>query len=121
MLKTKRPPPPAYGGTTIKHTMKHKRKAAAKTKRKTMRRKARPAAEMRPLDASKLVFPGVLAKHAPDFYGSSTIYIDFGNKIWRLKPKPADRKMKTFSWKNTAPTDAWTALVTEIKKINTIS
>jgi hypothetical protein len=95
------------------------RKAAASAPATKAMKKAAASAPAKEAskDPSKLRFPGT-RKHDPVFYGQSTVYIDAGNQLWRIKPKTAERVMTNRSFKTTDPKQVWKSVVSELKRLN---
>ena len=90
---------------------KGSKKASAKAKAKLT---SEPKA---PKDPGKLHFPGT-KKHSPILYGHSTVYIDAGNLLWRIKPHPGERTMINRSFKGGNAKEAWKGVVSVLKKEN---
>jgi hypothetical protein len=86
---------------------------AAKPKPKT---KAK-ASTAEPAPRPSLKFPGT-SKRPPLHYGSSTVYTDRENKLWRLKEKTGDKLTPHFSWKQTSPKEMWNRLAKRIRQLN---
>ena len=95
------------------------RKAAASAPATKAMKKAATSAPAKEAskDPSKLRFPGT-RKHDPVFYGQSTVYIDAGNQLWRIKPQSAGRVMTNRSFKTTDPKQVWKSVVSELKRLN---
>jgi hypothetical protein len=95
------------------------RKAAASAPATKAMKKAAASAPAKEAskDPSKLRFPGT-RKHDPVFYGQSTVYIDAGNQLWRIKPQSAGRVMTNRSFKTTDPKQVWKSVVSELKRLN---
>jgi hypothetical protein len=100
-----------------------RKKAKAKAKPQRASSKAKTVAKKTCKTAvtskspGQLSFPGT-KKHAPVSYGKSTVYIDSGNSMWRIKAVPGDRVMINRSFKDGDAKVAWTKVVAELKRLN---
>ena len=71
-----------------------------------------------PHDDKRLkTFPGT-KKHAAVHYGKSTVYLDRGNKLWRIKPEPGSKSLLNRSFKGSDPKEVWKKIVVEVQRMN---
>ena len=73
-------------------------------------------AEAAPKNPNVLEYKGT-KKMGPRKYGVATIYTDFRNSMWRLKPCAGSKDLEHYSWKKTDPKKMWDKLVKDIKRL----
>ena len=101
-----------------KATAKGKAKAGAKVTAKvevTAMVKGKGKDKAKPLQVPE--YPGT-KKHAPLFCGQCTVYMDQGNRQWRIKTRPASRVMINCSFKSGEPKDVWKKVQGELRRNN---
>jgi hypothetical protein len=108
----------AKGKAKAEVELKRKRKqpkALASAEEGAAKRRGKPDS----LDAKKLLenFPGT-KKRGPIYFGKSTIYIDRGNKLWRIKPCTGSRACIVRSFKVAEPKAVWKEVASVVARLN---
>jgi hypothetical protein len=114
---TKASAPAKKAAAPAKKTSAPAKKAAAPAKKTSAPAKDDTKKAAASKDPGGFRFPGT-KKHDPVFYGRSTVYIDAGNQMWRIKAATGDRVMVNRSFKAEDPRKVWQHVVKELKRLN---